>query len=354
MKKKIMLLLLLILVIPISAKAEGDVKITNIQLLDKAENTKILEEPTYSLRKANFNIKFSEVGDYAKYKITVKNESNEDYEISNETKFLDNEYIKYEFSYDGSNILKVGETKDLQLIFTYNKEVPQTSFNDGKYTSNNVMQLELVNDNIIVNVPKTYKGYTKAMIALGAVAIIIAIILLIRIKNTKVKTIALISLLALPITAYALQKISLEINTKIEIEKAEEKVYAINTHDITTNTSSLDEIGPTYSSCAETGKNVCLRYTLKDNIVTHSEVCFIYNNEEKCIEVNETQEKNIEKLTEIFAPNLCETYENYFSCNNTIYAYANNIVNTGANDGTWKCDINNKNISYCGKHHPVS
>ena len=353
MKKKLILLLLLIL-IPISAKADGEVKITNIELLDKTEKTEILDEPTYSLRKANFNIKFSEVGDYAKYKVTVKNESNEDYEVSNETKFLDSEYIKYEFSYDNSNILKAGETKDLQLIFTYNKEVPEEMYQEGKYTSNNMMELELVNDYIIVSVPKTYKGYTKAMLILGITAIVVAIILLIIIKNKKIKTLIILGLVTLPITAYALQKISIEINAKIEIEKAEKIVYSINTYELTENSSTLDDIVEKYSSCAETGKNVCLRYTLKDDIITHSEVCFIYNGKEQCIEINETQDENKSKMEEIFDSNLCSLGTDAYNCYDSISAYAYNTVFTGAEDYDWRCKIENKNVSYCESFPPIS
>ena len=63
-------------------------------------------------------------------------------------------------------------------------------------------------------------------------------------------------------------------------------VYAINTNTITQGTSTFANIGTTYNSCAATGKNVCLRYTIDrtdNNKVTGSEVCFVYNSTEYCL-----------------------------------------------------------------------
>ena len=62
-----------------------------------------------------------------------------------------------------------------------------------------------------------------------------------------------------------------------------QKVYAINTNMIFKNTSTLQDIGTTYGSCAATGINACLRYTIEGDIVTGAEACFVKGGAEYCL-----------------------------------------------------------------------
>ena len=48
----------------------------------KSDNTEIVNEATYQNLSIKFDIKFNEVNDFAKYKIVINNQTNEDYEIS--------------------------------------------------------------------------------------------------------------------------------------------------------------------------------------------------------------------------------------------------------------------------------
>lgn len=62
-----------------------------------------------------------------------------------------------------------------------------------------------------------------------------------------------------------------------------QKVYAKNTNTVTINTSTLQDVGTTYNSCAATGENECLRYTIENNKVTGAEVCFVKGGSEYCL-----------------------------------------------------------------------
>ncbi|MBR3198929.1 MAG: hypothetical protein IKG27_02830 [Bacilli bacterium] len=43
------------------------------------------------------------------------------------------------------------------------------------------------------------------------------------------------------------------------------------------------DLGTTYNSCAATGKNACLKYTIENNIITGVEACFIKGGTEYCL-----------------------------------------------------------------------
>ena len=146
------------------------------------------------------------------------------------------------------------------------------------------------------------------------------------------------------------------------------KVYAINTDDIYKNTSTLDSIGQTYSSCSETGKNVCLRYTLENNIVTGAEVCFVKDSVESCLQgwVDECQYDentgdctytgttsvlNTNKLvlqSAFTEENVCDDYGSSFNCYvSGWHAGADDVGGAFANDGTWSCNVDPDGYAYC-------
>ena len=79
--KKLLLILLTFLFIP-NVYAANNVVIESVTLDSKSDNTEIVNEATYQNLSIKFDIKFNEVNDFAKYKIVINNQTNEDYEIS--------------------------------------------------------------------------------------------------------------------------------------------------------------------------------------------------------------------------------------------------------------------------------
>ena len=293
--KKIFLLLVMLLSFPIFVKAEESVVITKVELENKTDSTIVIEEPTFNIRKINFNLKFSEVGDYAEYKVTLKNNSDKDYEIKNENNYLDSEYIKYEFSYGDSNILKAKEEKSIYIKLLYNKKVSEEHFVDGKYILNDSVKLDLVNDSIVVKVPPTHKGYSMFMVILGIFSLTISFILLILIKDEKVKTLLLICLLIIPFTVLALESLILEIDAKIEINsKFTGSIYRWSVKGWANKDSSAASSRPyTIANLTEgtdyvknatlLNKTYYLKHDVVEDEITASYVCFVYNNVEHCM-----------------------------------------------------------------------
>ena len=92
--KKILLKILLfifLLLVPFMVKAQ-DVKIKEVTLVDSTEGMEVEEHPEFENLKINFNLKFSKLGDFVKYKVVLENTSDKAYELENMTKFNEGEY----------------------------------------------------------------------------------------------------------------------------------------------------------------------------------------------------------------------------------------------------------------------
>ena len=216
------ILFLLLLLFPFIAKAE--VKITNIEELEKTAGLEIAE-PTFEGLKINFDFKFSKVGDYVKYKITIKNENNKDYEVDMGEAFSDGEYIKYEFSFvdaEENNILKANTEKDIIVEASYNKMIPFDKFENGKFVETNKMAINLSHEEPEQENPKTAVGMTILIVAI-IMFIALLILLINKYKLDQLYGLLLVALLSVPFVVIALEKISIELETKIEIELIQEQ-----------------------------------------------------------------------------------------------------------------------------------
>lgn len=221
MKKKILLLLILILPFVVNAKTcdENKIKIESIKLESIEGNTKEKSEPLITGRKINLNLEMSKVGDTALYKVLVKNESEEDYLLDENSLIEETDYIVYSLETDENKILKPNEEKTIYLRVNYNKPVAATDFNNGVYQDNKNLQVNLSNNNDTVeNNPYTNRN----IILVSSLLIIIILGSIILIKNKKTKYIVLLLTLILPFSVKAICNIKLDVESNVTIVKTEQ------------------------------------------------------------------------------------------------------------------------------------
>ena len=162
MKKLLLPILLFMMFIPIFVNAEtcdiDKITISSITVEDKSDNVEELDNATASGKNINLNLSMSEVGDNITYKIVIKNDSNEDYELDKNSLSLNSDYINYTYeSEDDSNVVKANSSKVVYLKVNYATEVPDDAFESGTYNDNKSMTLDLSTGDII-NVPDTLKN----------------------------------------------------------------------------------------------------------------------------------------------------------------------------------------------------
>ena len=225
MKK--VLFLLFILLMPILVKAE--VKITGAELVKSSEGLNAEKRPTFKNLKINFDLQFKEKGDYATYKLTLKNNTNKNYEIDTKDQYSEGEFIKYSLKFENNSlgVIKANEEKILYVTATYNKYVPYDKFKDDKYLDNKTMVIELYNKEKQEN-PNTSMGYFILVIAIIMFTSLI-LVLYNKYQMDKMMNHIMVLLIAfviaLPLTIYAIERLTIEINTNIEILSNYQEVH---------------------------------------------------------------------------------------------------------------------------------
>ena len=227
MKKKILLLLILLLPFVVNAKTcdENKIKIESIKLESIEGNTKEKSEPLITGRKINLNLKMSKVGDTALYKVLVKNESEEDYLLDENSLIEETDYIVYSLETDENKVLKPNEEKIIYLRVNYNKKVANSDFNNGVYQDNKNLQVNLSNNNDTVeNNPNTNRN----IIIVSSLLLLVLIGSIILIKNKKTKYIILLIALILPFSVKAICNIKLDVESNVTIVKTEQFNLKLN------------------------------------------------------------------------------------------------------------------------------
>ena len=231
--KKILALLFL-LFIPFMVNAE--VKIKEAVLVDNTEGLEVEKNPHFEGLELDIDMKLAEVGEYAKYKLTIENDTKKDYEIDMGEAFSTKEYIKYEFSFvdDDSAVLKSTESKDIYVTVSYNKEVPENEFVNGVYNDDNVMTINLSTEEDEQVNPSTKTGYIIFGVAIILV-ISVAVILLSKHKLNKVMVLIIATAIIVPMSIFALEKITITIKAKIQIVYNKPK-FCVGIYDYNTET----------------------------------------------------------------------------------------------------------------------
>lgn len=228
MKKLLLPILILILFIPFYVNAEtcdtDKITIENISLESKSDNVEEIDETTANGKNINLNLSMSEVGDNIEYKIVVKNDSNEDYELDKNSFNISSDYIKYSFELeDDINIIKANSSKVVYLKVNYVNEVPDNVFESGTYNDNKSMTLSLFNGNTI-NVSDTLKNPNtgvQSYILISFIILLISIttyLLLKKKKYTKFMILIIGTAIIFPISIYALCKCEIKIESNVKIE----------------------------------------------------------------------------------------------------------------------------------------
>ena len=197
--------------IPFVYGAEN-VVIKSVTLVDKSDSAEELTAATYNGLTVNYDLKFVNVNDYAKYQIVLKNNSKKEYDV--ELSNLTNEHMEYKYDVGNNVTIKANSELTINLTITYKTEVTPEELQDGAYVENKEFIISLSGEDN----PKT-----------GDINIAIIIILLIIVfgflyykvdsKQTKLSFVILLGIVLIPLTIYAAEKLTVTINSKVTISE---------------------------------------------------------------------------------------------------------------------------------------
>ena len=379
---------IILLLIPLMVLAEecdiDKLSISSITAIDKSGNAKEIDEATIDDKDINLNISMSEVGDNIKYRIVLKNESNEDYELDKKSLNIQSDYINYTFEYeDELNIIEAKSNKTLFLKVEYTNEVPDAIIDSGSITDNKNLSLQLTtNDTInildtIINPntnnnqkaienPNTGNYYIHLVIIVLIVSVILFIILR-KEKYTKYMILIIAITIIIPISVYALCKCDINIisNIRIEKEKAIEPIYLYgraNGVDIgdsvevteTDNQAYIEHFGNIIYSIGDyilipdedmsfDMMDIFFKYKIENNIVTGIGIEYKLNNKRYSLIYDPSYfESNKQVLNnsfvEIYGDNKCHLVnENHYYCYDSI---GGNMTGSASSDGSISFELN--------------
>ena len=221
--KKILVLLIALMFMPLMVKAQ-DLEIVSFEFDSKSADAESLSDPTFDGLAVNVDVQFHTLNDFIKYKITLKNNTDKDYDISATQNLSEYVVVGFETKNNEEKVLKANSTMELYFLIKYTKEVPATSFESGSvYTTEEVKALELSvkEDKIVVEQknPLTSVSFSTVLIPILVISVIVMIIFIKKKKAMQgIGVVVIVTMLMVPIISKGLEKIELDVNARISIK----------------------------------------------------------------------------------------------------------------------------------------
>ena len=220
LKNLIFVFIVMMFVSIINVDAAG-VSVKSVKLVDSNGSATELSDPVPNGLDIKFDLSFSNVGDTATYEVVLNNTTNKEYEINTDKQFSRSNYISYSYELkDKTNRVKAKSEVTLYITIKYENPVPTSSLLDGKYVENNTMGINLLNEDN----PSTFNN---ALFIILMLFMLLMATLIFKYTKNKGLFIIMLSLLLVPITVFALEKLKLTVSTKITIEEKYNIYYNI-------------------------------------------------------------------------------------------------------------------------------
>ncbi len=359
MKKILLSILLLIFFVPFIVNAEtcdtSKISISSIKIEESSDNVTEIDEATASGKNINLNLAMSEVGDSINYKVVIKNDSNEDYELNKNSLNISSDYIDYVLeSEDHSNIIKANSSKVVYLKVNYANEVPEEKFESGTFNDNIVMTLNLSSEDLTNEFKILDNPETGTQVQILFIVLIISTVLMVISKKKKgIKLIIVISsAVIIPISVQALCKYKISIESNVSITNANTFSGVIYRSSYTTKYNG-DTINPDYIHCNNNNcyymdeneynsKTFSIKHEVRNNVIINSYAC------ENKVCIKGGQDANFEENTQLFlsmynGSNI--TDDRIYNSGNKNYIEKNGTVRLGSYCGS--CIVQADNSSYC-------
>jgi len=229
LKKIVLPVMLFLILMPFIVNAEtcnpDKISISSITIEEISDNVTEIDGATASGKNINLNLSMLEVGDSISYKVVIKNDSNEDYELNKNSLNISSDYIDYILeSEDNSNIIKANSSKVVYLKVHYSNEVPEEKFESGVFNDNKSMTLNLATeDNVnILDIIKNPKTGSQLYFAIFVAMLLISFTLYVVFRKKKlVKFMVLIigTSIIIPISVHALCKCEISVASNVVIKE---------------------------------------------------------------------------------------------------------------------------------------
>ena len=234
--KYLKFLLVLLLFMPLVALAKiNNVEVVSVERIEKSPDVIVSSDEEFSNSTINFNLKFFEVGDYVTYKVVIKNTSGSKINVLEDEDVLETKYLSFEASLEDLE-LEVDEETDLMLTVKYINNVEREDIENGFYTDEQNLDINIVNGELIVSntgvvdkdeiVPDN--PLTRDFIIGVALICGVSLIMYVVFKKKRVAKYTLLLVLLLPMWSTAVDSIKVASSIELRLVKPNPCTYEGN------------------------------------------------------------------------------------------------------------------------------
>ena len=212
----------------------GDVSIKSAEVVNKTGETDVIKEPNFKGLTIDLGVRFFDVGDSVTYRIVVENKGSSDVYINDVTGNTNSEYFDYAFGFENEDkTVKAKSSKTFNLIVSYKNNIPDEKFSvSGRVTEKNEVVIKLGNEVEVKNPNTASSKYVMILVVL--ILVIVAFILFMakygnkldHLKQTNIKLVILFVVIGLVLYlgySYAIEAVSINVNSIVEVEKKIER-----------------------------------------------------------------------------------------------------------------------------------
>lgn len=212
----------------------GDVSIKSAEVVNKTGKTDVIKEPNFKGLTIDLGVRFFDVGDSVTYRIVVENKGSSDVYINDVTGNTNSEYFDYAFGFENEDkTVKAKSSKTFNLIVSYKNNIPDEKFSvSGRVTEKNEVVIKLGNEVEVKNPNTASSKYVMILVVL--ILVIVAFILFMakygnkldHLKQTNIKLVILFVVIGLVLYlgySYAIEAVSINVNSIVEVEKKIER-----------------------------------------------------------------------------------------------------------------------------------
>ena len=231
MKNKwfILLFFMMFCFIPSTSYAQSGVEIDSIDLLEKSDSVVENSESNFQGMNLSFDLSMKNTGDYAKYKVIIKNKNNTKYRININLSDVENKYFKYSVEFENeSTVLNEYESKTMFITIQYVNDIPFDVMTNGVYRENSKVVLQLDN-NEFHEIENPYTFHNLLCIILVLIIVCVVLFLLFN-RKSRIHMILLLFIIPclLPLSVIAIEELSITIDSEITVDKSSKFGFFLN------------------------------------------------------------------------------------------------------------------------------
>ena len=207
---------------PVTAHAEtNEISIQSVTLSSTEGNAEEINPATTDGQKINLDLKLYDPGDSVTYTVEIKNNTDSNFYIDDESAKTTTDYLEYVFDYGNTRAVPAGQSRSINLVVTYKNKVPADQLENDQRIELDSLSLDFFEEGDIL-VPNTID---VTLVIYSAVAIVSAAVLykLFKAKKIFVCLILVMACVAAvaPAKANAVRECSIDVEARVTIDGKE-------------------------------------------------------------------------------------------------------------------------------------